>query len=168
MINGEQYITMATDASISHVYSIATWACYIVTPIGVLQYAGRLKDDTNVGIAETLAVANALAILNHNIPNLENYHLVAYSDCDGVITIPRTKTGAVRKRAIKKAEIITEYVNPITNKARSFSMKFVKAHTLKHGHRHPEAKYNMNNWCDIHSRRLLRQLVAAHKAGEVQ
>lgn len=163
-----QKIIVATDASVSDVYKIATWSCWIVTPIGDLQYCRQLSDNHYSGnstMCELFAVCNALALLDQQVKDLENHHVIVYADNNSFLTVPMTKAGQVKRAALEKSYIIDLAITPIASKCGLFEVRHVKGHTSALREKWTRQQH-MNNWCDKTARRTLRQLVEAHKRRE--
>lgn len=163
-------IIVVTDASFSDLHKLATWACWIVTPVGEIQYCRPMQQNqsiTNSAIAELYAICNALAILQQQVKDLENHHVIVYGDCTSALEVGKTKAGSIRRSSLAKSYIIDEYITPIASKCGLFEVRHVKAHTssLKTAWTHQQ---HMNNWCDKSARRLLRQIINAQKTVEVQ
>lgn len=164
----DKYITIATDASLSNEHKVASWACYIRTPKRTVRHAALFADYPPRGstcFAETVALANALAIIDKAV-HLPHYKIVVYNEIPHVLTPTTTKAGNIRVRDQARAAVITMHMLPILEKAKSYELRDVKAHTLKHQEAGAPKKYFMNKWCDVSCRRVLREQVARLKARE--
>lgn len=160
MVNGTNYITIATDASLSDNNQLATWACYIRGPKGTIKHSGRLKEypaKGNSHYAETLALANALVIVDNNM-DVAACKVVIYNEVSHVLTPTRTKNGTIRLKDRERSKIISDVMLPILNKAVSYELRDVKAHSSAYKKEGAPKKFFMNRWCDLSSRRLLREL----------
>lgn len=165
MVNGKHYITIATDASLSDNNMLATWACYIRGPQGTIKHSGQLKQyppKGNSHYAETLALANALVIADKHV-GVENCHIIIYNEVAHVLKPTRTKTGAVRVKDRERTAVINDVMLPILNKAVGYELRDVKAHSKQYKKEGAPKKFFMNRWCDLTSRRLLRELCKAQQ-----
>lgn len=170
MVNGKKYITIATDASLSDNHMLATWACYIRGPRGTIKHSGQLKEyppKGNSHFAETLALANALVIADKHV-GVAGTHIIIYNEVAHVLTPTRTKHGNVRVKDRERTNVINDVMLPILKKAEGYELRDVKAHSSEYKKDGAAKKFFMNRWCDLTSRRLLRELgKAQQRSGSV-
>ncbi len=156
-------ITVCTDASFSDSHKIGAWACYIETPDRVLQTGGLIKVDCNNSTdAERAGLAKAL-VLADDMVDLSKYRLEVF--CDNVAALKRrslrkTPASRIYQEAAEYNAWFADNIECYFAKAGQCSARHVKAHL--HRSRWPSGregrlgKHDMNQWCDHHARKLLR------------
>jgi ribonuclease HI len=164
MVNGTKYCTIATDASTSDKYQVSTWACYIRSPRGVIKHAARFAEhSTNTAWLETKALANALVIADNNM-DLSEHKIIIYNEIAHVLTPLKTKkAGLPRLKDAERTRIIVEVMLPILEKAISWELRDVKAHSKAYKKANAPKKFILNRWCDLNCRRVLREQVSAER-----
>lgn len=164
MVNGVKYVTIATDASTSNKYCISAWACYIRNPRGVIKHAARFNEwSDNTAWLETKALANALVVADQNI-NLAEHKIVIYNEVGHVLKPLKTKkAGLPRLKDAERTAIINDVMMPILDKAISWELRDVKAHSKEYKKDSAPKKYILNRWCDLNCRQVLRQQVNAQR-----
>ena len=144
-------IIVATDGSVSYDHTVASWACYIITPDEVVRFGGVLpiSVDYNPLIAESMAVAYALDRVDAMVDNLSDHDLVIYTDCrDVMYRAKRTKGAHLSKKQIM------DTCQHILDKFAHYRFVLVKGHS-----KIEDLPHTMNRWCDMEARRLLRKAV---------
>lgn len=160
-----RYITIATDISHSAKYGITTWAAYIRYDGGAIKEAGQFKNKPrNTTVAETYALANALAIAKKNIPTFSQSRIIIYNEIEHVIRPMKTRSGLDRAKDSERTEAIRTAILPVLNEALSYDRRKIKAHYSGWRTSSNPAKYAMNRWCDEASRDLMRRLRDQEKA----
>ncbi len=162
MVNNTKYVTIATDASTSTNHGISTWACYIRGPRGVIKHVARFNEySDNTAWLETKSLANALVLADKNI-NLAECKIVIYNEVEYVLRpLVTRKTGRPLFRDAERTAIINDVMMPILEKAISWEIRDVKAHTKEYKKPGAAKKYILNRWCDLSCRGLLREQVKA-------
>lgn len=160
MVNGTKYVTIATDASQSTTHDIATWACYIRTPRGTIKHSARFTlNHASTHMLETKALANALVLAERTV-NLSEHKIIIYNEVSHVLRPLKTKkAGLPRQKDAERTAIINEVMLPILQKAGSYELRDVKAHSPKGRREGAPKRFYMNRWCDLACRKLLRRLV---------
>ena len=154
-----KYITIATDISFSAKYKIATWAVYIRYDGGAIKEVGEFKTKPkNTVVAETYALANALAIAKKNIPTFSQSRIIIHNEIEHVIRPMKTKSGLDRVKDAERTQAIRNTILPVLNEALSYDRRKIKAHYEEWRTSDNPAKYAMNRWCDEASRNLMREL----------
>lgn len=152
-------ISIFTDASIVGIN--AGFAFYIGCVNGKIQKAGKLKTkEGNISIAELHSLANALHTLKHSkFKPVTSVHI--YMDCAGAIDYMSGKSRGFKSNDHKLVQdeifflmldicIMNGY--PIRNVNKMFIFNHVKAHT---GNK--DKLSQINQWCDINSRKYARK-----------
>jgi hypothetical protein len=154
-----KYVTIATDISADDIYKICTWACYIRWDGGVIKYAAPFKEyPASTGEAETLALCNALVIAESRISDWGVSRVIIHNELEDVISPFYPKRKKIRdKRAIRNEAIINVAL-PILDKCASYDRRKITAHFKDWKTAENPKKYAINRWCDIESRRLLRDI----------
>ena len=154
-----KYITIATDISCDPRHKISTWACYIRYSGGIIKEVGEFKEyQNNTIFAETYALINALTIANRNIPDWNNSKIVIHNEIERVLTPLRTKNGQLKRSETHRSEAIMGIALPLLNQTASWERRKIKAHYKDWKTSDSPAKYAINRWCDIESRKLLRKI----------
>lgn len=154
-----KYITIATDVSCDPNYEISTWACYIRYDGGVIKQVHRFKEyQEKTTHAETYALINALIIASESIPDWSDSRVIIYNEVERVLTPLRTKCGNIKKKELDRSEAIINIALPLLDKAGSYERRKITAHYKDWKTSDNPAKYAINRWCDIESRRLLREI----------
>jgi ribonuclease HI len=152
----QKYVTIATDISCDERFKIGTWACWIRYGGGHIRRTGRFKVfPRNTCVAETLALANALTIAS-KLPDWSDSRVIIHNEIEHVLRPVTSKNGALRKRDIERAEVITTVSLPLLDKAQSWELRDIKAHFNGWKKSDNPAKYAMNRWCDQESRKLMK------------
>lgn len=153
-------ITICSDASFSNKYKVATWACYIRTPLKTVKRSGVFKTPIDSSSkAEKLGMINALHIAD-KLVDLNKYRLILY--CDNLYALQKVKVKKTPKskyyhKAIATNKFYDEHIQPFLDKSISFEIRHVKGH-LPESEWDKNSKRNyMNNQCDIMAHELLRK-----------
>lgn len=154
-----QYITIATDISCDPIHKISTWACYIKYDGGVIKQVHEFKNYQEKTIyAETYALINALTIAYKTIKSWSSSKIIIHNEIERVLTPLKTKYGNLKQKELDRSQYITDIALPLLNKARSWDRRKITAHYKDWKTSDNPAKYAINRWCDIESRRLLREI----------
>jgi hypothetical protein len=155
-------ITVATDASYVkfHKQNIAAWACYIRTATQTIKTGGLLKDGANGSTwAERFALANALFIAE-KVCTLEDYRLIIYSDAVANLNKPSKVRTPASKYYAKNKEAHDWYdqnIGPILAKAKSYELRYVKAHAKEEDWDRISKRNYLNFWCDQEAKKIMRE-----------
>lgn len=156
---GLKYITIATDISLIVEDRIATWACYIRSSHGTIKVVRQFKVyDHRAQFLETLALANALAIVKKNIPDFSQSNIIIYNEIEHVIRPILNTNGNIKQKDVLRSNYIKEIIMPILNSALSYEIRDVKAHYTGQIHSFDRNKYYMNDWCDKNAKKLSKQI----------
>ena len=151
-------VTIATDISCDPVDEITTWACYIKHSKGIIKEVGEFKRFyKNTALAETYALINALTIAESNIPDWSESDVTIYNEVEHALNPVRTKAGNIRLRDKDRSDAIREIAIPILEQAVRWEKQYVKAH-YRYWEESGEEKYILNRWCDLESRKALREI----------
>lgn len=154
-----KYITIATDISCDPKHKISTWACYIRHNGGVIKQVHQFKEyQSNTIFAETYALINALTIAHHNIPDWNDSRIIIHNEIERVLTPLRTKNGQLKRSETNRSEVIMSIALPLLDQTASWERRKIKAHYKDWETSDNPAKYAINRWCDIESRKLLRTI----------
>lgn len=157
--SGQKYITIATDISNDSKYKISTWACYIRYDGGVIKRVEQFKEyHKHTGDAETYALINALSIAYLTIPDFNLSKIVIHNEIEHVLTPIRTKAGNIKKQDEVRAKAILDIGLPLLDKSAGWDRRKIKAHYSAWQTSDNPAKYAINRWCDMESRRLLKEI----------
>lgn len=152
----DKYITLATDISIDSGDKVATWAAYIRYDGGAIKKSGVFKEyPPNTFQAESLALINALVIINNSISDLHDYRLIVHSEVFNPLKPIRNKNGAIKEHDKRRSDAIFSIAIPILNEFISWDIRKIKAHN-RDVKPYEKGKYYMNEWCDKKARKLLR------------
>ena len=152
-----KYITIATDISCDSRYKVATWACWIRYDGGVIRRSGVFSQYPNDTCrAETYALINALTIAS-KLPEWSESRVIIHNEIERVLTPLLTKTGKPSTKETDRTEAIVNLAMPLLDKAASWERRKIKAHMKNWKESENPAKYAINRWCDIESRRLMRE-----------
>ncbi len=155
--NYMKQVTIATDISCDPIYGISTWACYIKDGEKEIKQTGEFKEfNKNTAAAETYALINALTIAKNNIPDWSDSEVKIYNEIGYVLDPIRSKAGNIRQRDLDRSTAIKDIALPILREAIKWEKEDVKAHYSK-WKESGEEKYALNRWCDMESRRVLRE-----------
>lgn len=150
-------VVIGTDISCDPEAKITTWACYIKHRDGEIKRTGVFKDfHKNTAAAETYALVNALTIAKENVPDWAESEVVIYNEIDYALEPVRTKAGNIKLKDKERSDAINEIALPILQEAVRWEKKDVKAH-YSDWRKSGEEKYLINRWCDIQSRKELRE-----------
>lgn len=156
MVGLDKYITLTTDISTHPDDKVATWAAYVRYDGGVIKKSGVFKEyPPNTFQAESLALINALVIINNSIPNLSDYRLIVHSEVFNPLKPIRNKRGTIKEHDKRRSDAIFSIVVPILNEFISWDIRKIKAHNAN-VKSYEKGKYYMNEWCDKKARKLLR------------
>lgn len=154
-----KYVTIATDISCSPKQKITTWACYIRFDGGVIKQVGQFKKFyKNTALAETYALINALTIARLNVPYWGDAKVIIYNEVDYVLRPILNKGGRIRKTDRERAESIKNIAIPILEQALEWEKRDIKAHFKGWKKSDNPKKYAINRWCDVESRKLMREI----------
>ena len=154
-----KYVTIASDISNDDKYKITTWACYIRYSGGVIKKSGQFKEYySNTAKAETYALINALTIANKYIPDWNESKVIIHNEIEYVLDPVLTKAGNVKKHDLDRTEQIRGMALPILSRALDWERRKIKAHKKDWKHSENPAKYAINRWCDMESRRTMREI----------
>lgn len=155
----QKYITIATDISQDSRYKIVTWACYIRYDGGVIKRVEQFKDyHKHTGNAETYALINALSIAYLSISDWHLSKIVIHNEIEKVLTPIRTKAGNIKKQDEVRSRAILDIGLPLLDKSAGWDRRKIKAHYSAWQTSDNPAKYAINRWCDMESRRLLKEI----------
>lgn len=159
-----KYVTIATDISSDDRYGITTWACYIRHEGGSIKRVGQFKEyKRDTVTAETHALLNALVIARKHIPNWDKSKIVIHNEIEQVLDPIRTKAGNIRLRDAVRAEAIESIGIPILQEALTWERRKIKAHYRHWEKSENPAKYYLNRWCDMESRKYMKTLRSKKK-----
>lgn len=151
----DQEIIIISDVSVIGRNKIDTWAAVIKTSTDELRLVKEFKNPTTSGEGELLALINAVCIADM-LYDIENKNLTIYCDNSNVIVVPlRKDNGLPRLHAVKRHEIIENYLTPYLDKAASHKIIWIPGH--KKGDT-PTQIRQMHMWCDQASRKLAREI----------
>lgn len=154
-----KYITIATDVSCDPISKTSTWACYIRYDGGVIKQVKEFKTYYNdTVLAETYALVNALIIASSQISTWSESRVIIYNEIDRVLTPLRTKNGSLKLKELPRSEAIINYALPLLDKASSWERRKITAHYKDWQESDNPAKYAINRWCDIESRKLVKEI----------
>lgn len=154
----QKYITIATDISCDSTFKISTWACYIRYNGGVIKRVEQFKQyHKHTGDAETYALINALSIAYLTIPDWDVSKIIIHNEIEFVLNPLRTKAGNIKKHDETRSQAILNIGLPLLDKAQGWDRRKIKAHFKDWQTSDNPAKYAMNRWCDMESRRLLKE-----------
>lgn len=154
----QKYVTIATDISCDMDYKVCTWACWIRYDGGTIKHSGLFKEfPKNTCYAETYALVNALTIAS-KLPCWAESRVIIHNEIDRVLTPLTKKNGSYSQAEMDRTAVIINLALPLLDKAQSWERRKIKAH-MKHWKTSDNpAKYAINRWCDIESRRLMREI----------
>lgn len=143
-------VTINTDASFNK--SIAAYAFWIDTPDGVLKGAGLFPHPVDTpSMAELLAFQKAFQTLTDYYPPGQLFNITFF--CDNIWTV-RAMRGDFRKYDITKNIHIAE-AKSIYRDLRGHDIETF--HVKGHATVLTTPEQRANNWCDFHSRELVRK-----------
>ncbi len=152
------YITIATDISYDERFDLCTWACYIRHRDGVIKEVHEFKKlPKNTAMAETYALINALVIAKR-LPSFQTSKVIIHNEIEYVLDPIKSKAGNVRLKDKERTEAIRSVALPILKEALEWERRKIKAHFKDWKTSDNPAKYAINRWCDIESRKHLREL----------
>lgn len=153
-----KYVTIATDISCDSTYKVCTWACWIRYGSGVIKRSGVFqKYPKDTCRAETYALINALTIAYKVVPDWGESRVIIHNEIERVLTPLTRKNGELSKAEYDRTAAILNLAMPILDKAESWERRKIKAHMKDWQNAENPKKYFINRWCDIESRRLMRQ-----------
>lgn len=154
-----RYVTIATDISNDPVYKVSTWACYIRYGGGVIKRSGQFKQYYKATHkAETYALLNALVIARNNISDWSESKVIIHNEIEHVLSPILTPAGNVRLKDVDRTEQIRGIALPILGEALDWERRKIKAHKKDWKNSENPAKYAINRWCDIESRKLMKKI----------
>lgn len=154
----QKYVTIATDISCDTKYKVATWACWIRYDGGTIKRSGVFSEyPSDTCKAETYALCNALVIAKKVISDWGESRVIIHNEIERVLTPLTTKSGKPSKKEPDRTEAIVNIALPILDTAQSWERRKIKAHFKDWKQSENPAKYAINRWCDIESRRLMRE-----------
>lgn len=142
-------ITINTDASFNK--SIAAWAFWIDTPDGVMKGAGLFPHPVDTpSMAELLSFQKAFQALTDYYP--DEYFRITFF-CDNIWTV-RAMRGDFRMYDVTKKLHVAE-AKSIWRDLRGHEIETF--HVKAHQNVLTTPEQRANNWCDFHSRELVRK-----------
>jgi ribonuclease HI len=146
------FLTITTDASFNHQYSVGGYAFRIVSDQQRINHSGIFKSDLSNSLqAELMCIANAIHTVVKS--GLKADLVVINTDCQhGIIHIQKNKielAKAINKLLVKLKE---------STECEKYFIKHVKAHTSS-----TKSRNLANGWCDKEAKKKMREAVKIKK-----
>lgn len=147
MLNGTNYVTMATDGSTNNT-SRCGMAYYIRDDDGIMKDSWYVEGAYTSTYAEWMALEKALYVLEKRRYPV-NTKLIYY--CDNMTMLRILGEGFDSRKAVKRWQVKRTWALFILKDFYSIETRHVKAHA--HG---TSARYYLNRWCDYNCRAMMR------------